>query len=165
MPSACCFLQSTYTHNAFHLVYTSLVSDLVLAKSVAVGKTPRQSLLFDRLLYWPHIAWAHCVGTLRGHVATIMKSSPHYVRIESMHHFRSVTYIGTRPSPDFSPRLRDKIWEWPRDEANCNPGLSRFSLTSTEQPACHLTMGCGYFARYVPITPQDAGLKDPRNII
>jgi len=23
----------------------------------------------------------------------------------------------TRPSPDFSPRLRDKIWEWPGDEA------------------------------------------------
>ena len=22
-----------------------------------------------------------------------------------------------RPSPDFSPRLRDKIWEWPGDEA------------------------------------------------
>ena len=41
-------------------VYTSFVSDLVLAKSVAVGKTPRQALLFDRSLYWPHIAWARC---------------------------------------------------------------------------------------------------------
>ena len=41
-------------------VYTSFVSDLVLAKSVAVGKMPRQTLLFDRLLYWPHIAWARC---------------------------------------------------------------------------------------------------------
>ena len=30
------------------------------SKSVAVGKTPRQALLFDRLLYWPHIAWARC---------------------------------------------------------------------------------------------------------
>ena len=37
-------------------VYRSFVSDLVLAKSVAVGKTPRQTSLFDRLLYWPHIA-------------------------------------------------------------------------------------------------------------
>ena len=36
------------------------VSDLVLAKSVAVGKTPRQTLLFDRSLYWPHIAFACC---------------------------------------------------------------------------------------------------------
>ena len=36
------------------------VSDLVLAKSVVVGKTPRQALLFDCLLYWPHIAWARC---------------------------------------------------------------------------------------------------------
>ena len=22
------------------------------------------------------------------------------------------------PSPDFSPRLRDKIWEWPRDKSS-----------------------------------------------
>ena len=41
-------------------VYTSFASDLVLAKSVAVGKTPRQTSLFDRLLYWLHIAWACC---------------------------------------------------------------------------------------------------------
>ena len=41
-------------------VYTPFVSDLVLAKSVAVGKTPRQALLFDCLLYWSHIAWACC---------------------------------------------------------------------------------------------------------
>ena len=65
---------STYVH-------TSFVSDLMLAKSVAVGKTPRQTLLFDRLLYWPHIAWARC----------------HHYEIEStlrnnrVHHFRSVT--------------------------------------------------------------------------
>ena len=53
-------------------MYTSFVNDLVhvLAKSVAVGKTPRQTLLFDhcctgRILHW--------------HSAIIMKSSPHYV--------------------------------------------------------------------------------------
>ena len=80
-------------------VYTPFVSDLVLAKSVAVGKTARQTLLFDRLLYWRHIPWARC-----------------YHRV---HHFQSVTYFGTRPSPDFSPRLRDKIWDWPGDEATC----------------------------------------------
>ena len=62
-------------------VYTSFVSDLVLAKSVAVGKTPRQTSLFNHLLYWPHIAWARC----------------HHYEIEStlrknrVHHFRSVT--------------------------------------------------------------------------
>ena len=62
-------------------VYTSFVSDLVLAKSVAVGKMPRQTLLFDRLLYCLHIAWARC----------------HHYEIEStlrknrVHHFRSVT--------------------------------------------------------------------------
>ena len=55
LPSACCFLQSTYMHNAFHYVYTSFVSDLVLAKSVAVGKMPWKTLLFDCLLYWLHI--------------------------------------------------------------------------------------------------------------
>ena len=55
-----------------------LSDDLVLAKSVAVGKMPS---LFDRLLYWPHIAWARC----------------HHYEIEStlhtnrVHHFRSVT--------------------------------------------------------------------------
>ena len=37
-------------------VYTSFISNLVLAKLEAVGKL----LLFDRLLYWPHIAWACC---------------------------------------------------------------------------------------------------------
>ena len=40
-------------------IFTKLFSDLVLAKSIAVSKTPRQALLFDRLLYWPHIAWDH----------------------------------------------------------------------------------------------------------
>ena len=59
-------------------VYTSFASDLVLAKSVAVGKTPS---LFDRLPYWPHIAWARCL---------------HYeiestLRKNRVHHFRSVT--------------------------------------------------------------------------
>ena len=41
-----CIAPSTY-------VYTSFVNDLVLAMSVAVGKTPRQTLWFDQLLYWP----------------------------------------------------------------------------------------------------------------
>ena len=63
-----CITPSTY-------VYTSFVSDLVLVKSVAVGKTPRQTLLFDHLLYWPHI--------LHVHVAIITKMSPHYVLTES----------------------------------------------------------------------------------
>ena len=45
-----------------------------------------------------------------------MKSSPHYVRIESTISGPGRSN-GTRPSPDFSPRLRDKIWEWPGDEA------------------------------------------------
>ena len=39
-----------------------LISDLVLVKFEAVGKMSRQTLLFDRLLYWPHIV---CSGQLR----------------------------------------------------------------------------------------------------
>ena len=34
-----------------------------------------------------------------------------------VHHFRPMTYNDPRPSPDFSPQLRDKIWEWPGDKA------------------------------------------------
>ena len=62
-------------------VYTSFVSDLVLTNSVAVAKTSGQTSLFDRLLYWLHIAWARC----------------HHYEIEStlrknrVHHFRSMT--------------------------------------------------------------------------
>ena len=41
-------------------VYTSFISDLVLAKSVAVGKTTRQTGLFDRFA----VLAAYCVGTL-----------------------------------------------------------------------------------------------------
>ena len=53
---------------------------------------------------------ACCTGRiLRGHVAIIMKSSPPISG--------PWCSIGTRPSPDFSPQLRDKIWEWPGDKA------------------------------------------------
>ena len=42
------FPQSTYTCiTPSTYVYTSFVSDLALAKSVAVGKSSRQTLLFD----------------------------------------------------------------------------------------------------------------------
>ena len=56
LPSALCFLESTYTHNASHL-HLHILSDLVLYK-------------LDYSI-------ACCTGrTLRGHVAIIMKSSP-----------------------------------------------------------------------------------------
>ena len=55
-------------------VYTPFISDLVLAKSIAVGKMPRQTLLFDRLLYG---------RILHGHVAIITKPSPHYILTKS----------------------------------------------------------------------------------
>ena len=53
---------------------------------------------------------------LRGHVAIIAKPSPHYVLTESTISSPRRS-IAPRPSPDFSPRLRDKIWEWPGNEA------------------------------------------------
>ena len=40
-------------------VYASFVSNLVLARSVVAGKMSMQTLLFDHLVYWPHIVWAH----------------------------------------------------------------------------------------------------------
>ena len=80
IPITTCITPSTY-------INTSFVSDLVLAKSVAVGKMPRQALLFDRLLYWPHIAWVCC------------------------HHYQTESIISGPWRP------RDKIWEWPGDKA------------------------------------------------
>ena len=54
---------SQHTHKTpSTYVYTSFVSDLVLAKFKAVGKTSRQTLLLNRL-YRPVLA-AYCVGTL-----------------------------------------------------------------------------------------------------
>ena len=43
-----------------------------------------------------------------------MKPSTHYVLTESTIFNFPVRDV---PSPDFSPRLRDKIWNWPGDEA------------------------------------------------
>ena len=80
-PQAAAFLSQRTRITPPTYVYTSFVSDLVLAKSVAVGKTPRQALLFDCLLYWPHIAWARC------HDYEIEST----LRTNRVHHFRSVT--------------------------------------------------------------------------
>ena len=79
-PQAAAFLSRRTRITPSTYVYTSFVSDLVLAKSVAVGKTPRQASLFDHLLYWPHIAWARC-----HHYQT--EST---LRTNRVHHFRSV---------------------------------------------------------------------------
>ena len=102
-----CKTSSTY-------VYTSFASDLVLVKSVAVDKTSRQTLLFNHLPYWPHIAWAHCHTKL----------STHYILSESTicSPWRS---IGTRPSPNFSPQLRDKIWVWPGNKPTLTLAINK----------------------------------------
>ena len=55
-PEPAAFFSQRTRITASVYVYTSFVSDLVLSKSVAVGRTSRQTLLLDRLQYWPHIA-------------------------------------------------------------------------------------------------------------
>ena len=80
-PQAAAFLSRRTHITPSTYVYTPFVSDLVLAKSVAVGKTPRQALLFDCLLYRPHIAWARCHHYETGST----------LRTNRVHHFRSVT--------------------------------------------------------------------------
>ena len=57
---------------------------------------------------------ACCIGrVLQEHIAINMKPSPHHVLTECTI-FGSWRSIGTRPSPDFSPQLRDAIWEYPK---------------------------------------------------
>ena len=67
--------------------------------SVAVGKTPRRALLFDRLLYWPHIAWAHC-----HHYET--KSA---LRTNRVHHFRYVKWYCSQAFSRFFSTAAIKI--------------------------------------------------------
>ena len=67
-PAAFLSQRTRITPSAY--VYTSFASNLVLAKTIAVGKTQRQPLLFDCWLTG---------GLLRGHIAIIRKLSPHYV--------------------------------------------------------------------------------------
>ena len=62
LASAAAF-HSQHTHitpSTYMYVYTSFDSDFLLVTSISVGKMSRQTLLIDCLLYWPHIAWAHC---------------------------------------------------------------------------------------------------------
>ena len=59
-PQAAAFVSRRTHITPSTYVYTSFVSDLVLAKSVAVGKMPRQALLFQL----PAVLAAYCVGTL-----------------------------------------------------------------------------------------------------
>ena len=91
-------------------VYTLFVRDLVPAKlKKRLGK------LFCSI--------ACCTGRiLHGHVATISKLSPHYVLTKSTI-FSPWHSNSTRPSPDFAPHLRDKIWEWPGNKAIWLPWL------------------------------------------
>ena len=80
-PQAAAFLNQRTRITPSTYVYTSFVSDLVLGKSVAVGKTPRQALLFDCLLHGSHVAWACCHHYKTGST----------LRTNRVHHFWSVT--------------------------------------------------------------------------
>ena len=105
LPSAAFFSQCTLITPSTY-VWTSFVSDLVLVKSIVICKTSRQTWLFDHLLYWLCVAWAHC-----HHYET--ESTLHTNRV---HHFCLWCSNGTRPSPEFSPRLLDKICGRPGNE-------------------------------------------------
>ena len=92
----------------------------------------------------------------------IMATCPHNMRSASP--WRS---IGTRPSPGFSPRLRDNIWEWPGNEARVhvrlqcrtvpqNCVLRQLRHNKSFLPIVHMgrtrvTM-CRYTALYLPPT-------------
>ena len=70
------------------------------------SKVPRQTLLFT-----VHVLAAYCVGMLpllgnRVHITHYL-SPPFLVR----------DVVLVQAFSRFSPRLRDKIWEWPGDEA------------------------------------------------
>ena len=82
-----------YTQNTFYLCLHIAHSRLSICE--VHRKTSRQKSLFDHLLYWLHIAWAHC------------------------HHYETEFTIsglrrsnGTRLSPDFSPWLWDQVYKW-----------------------------------------------------
>ena len=42
-----------------------------------------------------------------------------------------------RPSPNFSPRLRDKVWEGPGDEANHTPAFTKIVMHGHPGPASY----------------------------
>ena len=54
---------------------------------------------------------------VRVHVAIITKTSPHYIITESTISGRAVVLVPGLLPIDLSPRLRDKIWVGPGDEA------------------------------------------------
>ena len=82
-PQAAAFLSRRTRITPPTYVYTPFVSELILVKSVAVGKTTRQALLFDLLLA---VLAAYCVGTLPS-----LRNQVHILRTNLVHHFRSVT--------------------------------------------------------------------------
>ena len=56
--------------------------------------------------------------------------SPHYILTEST---ISGQWCSNDPSPNFSPQLQDKIWEWHGDEANrCKDGMPKSMQTRVE---------------------------------
>ena len=92
--------QNLYPRNKPAIRYVSLAT-LYLQQKSLLGK------LYHSI--------ACCIGhILRGQVAIITKPSPHYAPNPPFS-FRDVVLAPNLL--DFSPRLRNKIWEWPGDEA------------------------------------------------
>ena len=103
----CCPERATFpipfsqcTHSTY--VYRSFVSDLVPAKFVAVNKNVRGKLIVSEQASTSHILCGHHY-----------EPSPHYVYVLTESTISGLLRSNDPRPPDFSPRLRDKIWEWP----------------------------------------------------
>ena len=58
-----------------------------------------------------------------------------------------------RPLPDFSPRLQEKIWEWPGDEASCDQYMRLISwIVFTVIVTTHVFSGCLTIYYYLTTT-------------
>ena len=92
---------------------TLFVTDLALVKSVTVSKTSRQTFQFD--CYYRLVLATHCVGML----LSLRNWNLHTNWIHLVP-FPVCDIPGLLLDPNFSPRLRNRIWKWPGNEASSN---------------------------------------------
>ena len=69
----------------------------------------KENYVFIEILFQFHILYSQGGGVVA------LSPGPSHILSRS-HGEKSGEGLGW-PSPDFSPRLQDKIWEWPRNEA------------------------------------------------
>ena len=96
--------------NSWYMVHTLYVTWF------AGGLIPRYYQIVDRKIRYGLSLFCYlymCIVNLA--------SSPGHSQILSCSRGETTSWTGSfdpRPSPDISPQLQDKIWEWPGDEAN-----------------------------------------------